>query len=71
MDRKFFKLEQFIDFVGQELKIRFKEEGKFVTKKGKLVEIEDKNIVLCSENKKNYIKFNDIERANLEFKEVT
>ena len=71
LDRKFFKLEQFLDFVGQELKIRFKEEDKFVTKKGKLVEIEDKNIVLCSENQKNYIKFNDIERANLDYKEVT
>ena len=71
IDRKFFKIEQYANFVGEQLKVRFKEEDKFVTKKGELLEVENKEIILCSGNEKNYIKFNDIERANLEFKEVT
>lgn len=71
LDRKFFKIEQYAKFVGEQLKVRFKEEDKFITKKGELLDIENKEIILCSGNEKNYIKFNDIERANLEFKEVT
>ena len=71
LDRKFFKIEQYAKFVGEQLKVRFKEEDKFVTKKGELLEVENKEIILCTGNEKNYIKFNDIERANLEFKEVT
>tara|TARA_X000000368_G_C22901324_1_gene654221 strand:- start:484 stop:936 length:453 start_codon:yes stop_codon:yes gene_type:complete len=71
VDRKFFKIEQYAKFVGEQLKVRFKEEDKFITKKGELLDIENKEIILCSGNEKNYIKFNDIERANLEFKEVT
>ncbi len=71
LDRKFFKIEQYANFVGEQLKVRFKEEDKFVTKKGELLEVENKEIILCTGNEKNYIKFNDIERANLEFKEVT
>ena len=71
VDRKFFKIEQYAKFVGEQLKVRFKEEDKFITKKGELLEVENKEIILCSGNEKNYIKFNDIERANLEFKEVT
>ena len=71
LDRKFFKIEQYAKFVGEQLKVRFKEEDKFITKKGELLDVENKEIILCSGNEKNYIKFNDIERANLEFKEVT
>ena len=71
VDRKFFKIEQYAKFVGEQLKVRFKEEDKFVTKKGELLEVENKEIILSTGNEKNYIKFNDIERANLEFKEVT
>ena len=71
VDRKFFKIEQYAKFVGEQLKVRFKEEDKFITKKGELLDVENKEIILCSGNEKNYIKFNDIERANLEFKEVT
>ncbi len=71
IDRKFFKIEQYAKFVGEQLKVRFKEEDKFITKKGELLDVENKEIILCSGNEKNYIKFNDIERANLEFKEVT
>ena len=71
VDRKFFKIEQYAKFVGEQLKVRFKEEDKFVTKKGELLDVENKEIILCSGNEKNYIKFNDIERANLEFKEVS
>ena len=71
VDRKFFKIEQYAKFVGEQLKVRFKEEDKFITKKGELLDVENKEIILCSGNEKNCIKFNDIERANLEFKEVT
>ena len=71
VDRKFFKIEQYAKFVGEQLKVRFKEEDKFITKKGELLDVENKEIILCSGNEKKYIKFNDIERANLEFKEVT
>ena len=71
VDRKFFKIEQYAKFVGEQVKVRFKEEDKFITKKGELLDVENKEIILCSGNEKNYIKFNDIERANLEFKEVT
>ena len=71
VDRKFFKIEQYAKFVGEQLKVRFKEEDKSITKKGELLDVENKEIILCSGNEKNYIKFNDIERANLEFKEVT
>ena len=71
VDRKFFKIEQYAKFVGEQLKVRFKEEDKFITKKGELLDVENKEIILFSGNEKNYIKFNDIERANLEFKEVT
>ena len=71
VDRKFFKIEQYAKFVGEQFKVRFKEEDKFITKKGELLDVENKEIILCSGNEKNYIKFNDIERANLEFKEVT
>ena len=71
VDRKFFKIEQYAKFVGEQLKVRFKEEDKFITKKGELLDVENKEIILCSGNEKNYIKFNDKERANLEFKEVT
>ena len=33
VDRKFFKIEQYAKFVGEQLKVRFKEEDKFITRK--------------------------------------
>ena len=45
VDRKFFKIEQYAKFVGEQLKVRFKEEDKFITKKGELLDGENKEII--------------------------
>ena len=70
IERKFFKIDQYSPFIGEDFKIRFKEEERYVTKKGKLLKVDNKSIVLSSENVKNYIDFKNIERANLDLKEV-
>ena len=65
--RKFFKENQYASYLKQKLKIRFLEdEGSFVTKRGTLEEIKEEGLLLKSGKEDIYIKFNSIEKANLE-----
>ena len=69
VDRKFFKKDQYLKYIGQCIKVRFLKEKKgFETKRGILVKILEDSLFLRDNNQDTEIFFNSIHKANLEFK---
>ena len=65
MRRKFFKLEQFHEFVGHEIKVKFYDGNKKVTKIALLLNINGEGIFLKDENEF-FINFDKVIVARLE-----
>tara|TARA_Y100001949_G_C15740054_1_gene223223 strand:+ start:87 stop:551 length:465 start_codon:yes stop_codon:yes gene_type:complete len=68
LERKFFKYEQYLSFIGSTLKIRYLENNsKFKTDKGKLKRVSKEYLYLENDEQEFEISFDSIQRANLEF----
>ena len=65
LDRKFFKLEQFHEFIGHEIKVKFYDGNKKVSKVALLVNANEEGIFLKDENEF-FIYFDKIIVARLE-----
>ena len=71
IDRRFFSEEQYSDYLGFLIKVRYRnEDNKFNTVKGKLQRIETDGLVIKVKNIDQIIRFQDIERSNLEYSGV-
>lgn len=71
LDRKIFKTSQYSQFLEQKIKVKFVDENnKFITKRGKLLEVLEDMIILDCEKINLNIPFNSIKKANLEITEV-
>ena len=71
MDRKFFNKEQYINYLGRVIKVRYRnEQMEYKSVKGFLRGVSKETIVIEVNNEESFISFEAIEKANLEFAEV-
>ena len=71
MDRKFFNKEQYINYLGRVIKVRYSnEQMEYKSVKGFLRGVSKEAIVIEVNNEESFISFEAIEKANLEFAEV-
>ena len=71
MDRKFFNKEQYINYLGRVIKVRYRnEQMEYKSVKGFLRGVSKEAIVIEVNNEESFISFEAIEKANLEFTEV-
>ena len=71
IDRKFFNKEQYINYLGQLIKVRYRnEQMEYKSVKGFLRGVSKEAIVIEVNNEESFISFEAIEKANLEFAEV-
>tara|TARA_B100002003_G_scaffold10842_1_gene9307 strand:- start:142 stop:594 length:453 start_codon:yes stop_codon:yes gene_type:complete len=71
IDRKFFNKEQYINYLGRMIKVRYRnEQMEYKSVKGFLSKVSKEAIVVEVNNEESFIKFEAIEKANLEFTEV-
>ena len=71
IDRKFFDKEQYINYLGSIIKVRYKSEQKeYKSVKGFLLRVSKEGIAVEVNNEESFINFEAIEKANLEFTEV-
>ena len=71
IERKFFNKDQYINYLGYTIKIRYRDSGKqFKSIKGVLTTVSEKGLTIMIKGEENFIQFQDIEKANLEFKGV-
>ena len=71
IDRKFFNKEQYINYVGRMIKVRYRnEQMEYKSVKGFLRRVSKEAIVVEVNNEESFINFEAIEKANLEFTEV-
>ena len=71
IDRKFFNKEQYINYLGSIIKVRYKSEQKeYKSVKGFLLRVSKEGIVVEVNNEESFINFEAIEKANLEHTEV-
>lgn len=70
IERKFFSNNQYDNFIGSCLKIRFRNENKYLSIKGILRKVESNGLTLKTEKEDFFVDFNSIERASLEDKGV-
>ena len=68
VQRKFFNKNQYSNYIGFTLKVRYKkEENEYTSIKGTLEEVIRDGLVLKTENEDFFINFNSIDKANLEY----
>ena len=68
IERKFFNKDQYINYLGYTIKIRYRAlEKQFKTIKGVLISVCDEGLVINVKEKVCFIEFKEIEKANLEF----
>jgi len=68
IDRKLFNKDQYIDYLGCAIKVRYKnEQMKNISVKGFLRRVSKEDILLETDKGENLIDFKAIEKANLEF----
>ena len=68
IERRFFNKDQYINFLGYTIKIRYRDtEQKFKSLKGVLISISENGLVIKVKDEEYFIKFQEIEKANLEF----
>ena len=71
IDRKFFNKEQYINYLGGMIKVRYRnEQMEYKSVKGFLRRVSKEAIVVEVNNEESFINFEAIEKANLEFTEV-
>ena len=71
IDRKFFNKEQYINYLGLVIKVRYRnEQMEYKSVKGFLRGVSKEAIVIEVNNEESFISFEAIEKANLEFAEV-
>ena len=71
IDRKFFNKEQYINYLGRMIKVRYRnEQMEYKSVKGFLRGVSKETIVIEVNNEESFISFEAIEMANLEFAEV-
>lgn len=71
IERKFFNKDQYLDFLGRIIKVRYKDHNKeYKTVKGKLLKVSKGNLVVEVRDNKFSINLESIEKANLEFSGV-
>lgn len=72
IDRKFFNKEQYINYLGRMIKVRYRnEQMEYKSVKGFLRRVSKEAIVVEEvNNEESFINFEAIEKANLEFTEV-
>ena len=71
IERKFFNKDQYINYLGYTIKVRYRDSGKqFKGIKGVLTTISEKGLIITAKDEEIFIKFQEIEKANLEFKGV-
>ena len=71
IDRKFFNKEQYINYLGRMIKVRYRnEQMEYKSVKGFLRGVSKEAIVIEVNNEESFISFEAIEKANLEFAEV-
>ena len=71
IDRKFFDKEQYINYLGSIIKVRYKSEQKeYKSVKGFLLRVSKEGIVVEVNNEESFINFESFEKANLEHTEV-
>ena len=71
IDRKFFNKEQYINYLGRMIKVRYRnEQMEYKSVKGFLRRVSKEAIVVEVYNEESFINFEAIEKANLEFTEV-
>ena len=68
IERKFFNKEQYINYLGYTIRIRYRDiEKQFKSVKGVLISISENGLVIKVKDEEYFIKFQEIEKANLEF----
>ena len=71
IERKFFNKDQYINYLGYTIKVRYRDSGKqFKSIKGVLTTISEKGLAIMAKDEEIFIQFQEIEKANLEFKGV-
>ena len=71
INRKFFNKEQYINYLGRMIKVRYRnEQMEYKSVKGFLRRVSKEAIVVEVNNEESFINFEAIEKANLEFTEV-
>ena len=71
IDRRFFNKEQYINYLGRVIKVRYRnEQMEYKSVKGFLRGVSKEAIVIEVNNEESFISFEAIEKANLEFAEV-
>ena len=71
IDRKFFNKEQYINYLGRMIKVRYRnEQMEYKSVKGFLRKVSKEAIVVEVNNAESFINFEAIEKANLEFTEA-
>ena len=68
IERKFFNKDQYINYLGYTIKIRFRDtEQQFNSVKGVLISVSEKGLIINVRDEECFIQFQEIEKANLEF----
>ena len=71
VERKFFNEDQYVNYLGYTIKIRYRDtENQFRSVKGVLSSISKKGLSIKIKEEECFIRFQEIEKANLEFTEV-
>jgi len=71
VERKFFNEDQYVNYLGYTIKIRYRDtENQFRSVKGVLSSISKKGLSINTKEEECFIRFQEIEKANLEFTEV-
>ena len=71
IERKFFNKDQYVNYLGYTIKIRYRDtENQFKSIKGVLTSISEEGLIIKIKDEECFIRFQEIEKANLEFTEV-
>jgi len=68
VERKFFNKDQYINYLGYTIKIRYRDsEQQFKSLSGVLISVSENGLDIKVKDEKYFIRFQEIEKANLEF----
>jgi len=68
IERKFFNKDQYINYLGYTIKIRHRDtEQQFKSVNGVLISVSEKGLIIKVKDEECFIRFQAIEKANLEF----
>ena len=71
IERKFFNEDQYVNYLGCRIKIRYRDsEKQYKSIKGVLTTISETGLTIMVTDEENFIQFQEIEKANLEFRGV-